>query len=335
MLNEAPGRNYGASALAFSPGFPAQSQGSKLPLVAFLFPGSGDEFGERRVEALRKGLQEGGFVEGTHYSLETRFAAGYQSRMPELARELQSLKPAVTVVTASVSAIRALEPSTPAVFTAWAVDPVEIGVAQSYVRPGGMITGNILNALGGEDTIAQKRITLFKELVPSLTRLGMFGFDNSIKPSVFEKEIAAAKKVSSHLGFATREYGLKAIDDLEPALAAAVRDGVDGLYLSGDPLIINYLGRAAPLILGTRKPTVRTYIQFAHAGVLMTYASDPLDGIRRAGVYAANIIQGAKPGDLPIEHPTKFTLAINAKTANQLGISIPPTLLAQADEVIE
>ena len=138
MLNEAPGRNYGASALAFSPGFPAQSQGSKLPLVAFLFPGSGDEFGERRVEALRKGLQEGGFVEGTHYSLETRFAAGYQSRMPELARELQSLKPAVTVVTASVSAIRALEPSTPAV---WAVDPVEIGVAQSYVRPGGMITG--------------------------------------------------------------------------------------------------------------------------------------------------------------------------------------------------
>lgn len=107
-----------AGAVTLCPGFSAQSQGSKLALVAFLFPGSADDFGKRRVEALRKGLQEAGFVEGTHYSLETRFAAGYQFRMPELARELQSLKPTVMVITASVSAIRALEPSTAAVFTA-------------------------------------------------------------------------------------------------------------------------------------------------------------------------------------------------------------------------
>ena len=181
----------------------------------------------------------------------------------------------------------------------------------------------------------QKRITLFKELVPSLTRLGMFGFDVSIKPSLLEREFAAGTKVSSALGFEAREYGLKTIDDFEPALAAAMRDGIDGIYLSGDPLIINNLARAAPLILGAGKPTVGTYIQFARAGVLMTYASDPVDGVRRAGIYAARIVQGAKPGELPIEQPTKFVLAINAKTADQLGISVPPALLAQADEVIE
>jgi putative ABC transport system substrate-binding protein len=245
--------------------------------------------------------------------------------MPELARALQSLNPTVFIVAASVLAVRALEPSTPVVFTAMALDPIEIGFAQSYVRPGGMITGNILNALG-EDT---------KELVPALTRLGMFGFDVSIKPSLFEKELVAGRKVSTRFGFQTKEYGLKTIDDLEHVLSAALRDGIDGIYLSGDPLLINNLSRAMPLILQAGKPSVGTYVQFARAGVLMTYASDPIDGFTRAGMYAAKIIRGAKPGELPIEQPTKFTLALNSRTATALGLMIPATLLALADEVIE
>jgi putative ABC transport system substrate-binding protein len=163
----------------------------------------------------------------------------------------------------------------------------------------------------------------------------MFGFDVSIKPSLFEKELAAGRKISSRFGFEAREYGLKTIDDFEPSLSRAIRDGIDGIYLSGDPLLINNLPRAVPLVMAAKMPTVGTYVEFARSGVLMTYASDLLDGVRRAGIYAGKIVQGAKPGDLPIEQPTKFTLAINAKTASQLGIRIPPALQVTADELIE
>jgi putative ABC transport system substrate-binding protein len=199
-----------------------------------------------------------------------------------------------------------------------------------------MVTGNMLTALGGENTIAEKRITLFKELVPSLSRLGMLGA--SWPPGVrgiFESEEAAGRSVSSRLGFETRVYSVKTADEFESAITSAVREGIDALYLSGETLLINNLSRLVPLVMSTGKPAVGPYVEFARAGVLMSYSADVIDGYRRAGIYAAKVLQGTKPGDLPIEQPTKFTLAINAKSAAQLGISIPPTLLAQADEVIE
>jgi putative tryptophan/tyrosine transport system substrate-binding protein len=152
---------------------------------------------------------------------------------------------------------------------------------------------------------------------------------------LFEKEIAAGVRVSSRLGIETRAYRHKTIDDLEGAIASAVHDGIDGIYLSGEPLLINNLSRALPLIMEAGKPSLGTYVEWARQGVLMTYASDLLDSYRRAGIYAGKIIQGTKPGDLPIEQPTKFTLAINARTAKQLGISIPTALQTAADELIE
>ena len=305
--------------------------------MAVLLPNSLD-FAKLRVDAIRKGLAEAGLVEDTHYVIALRFADGQMDRYPGLARELQSLNPAVFVVSGSLAVVRHLEPTTPAVFTGVAMDPVQRGFAQSYAaRPGGMVTGNVLNALGGEDTVAEKRISLFKELVPRLTRLGMFGPStvSDVIGILFEKEIAAGVRVSSRLGIETRAYRLKTIDDLEGAIASAVHDGIDGIYLSGEPLLITNLSRALPLIMGAGKPTLATYIEWARAGVLMTYASDLLDGSRKAGIYAGKIIQGAKPGDLPIEQPTKFTLAINARTAKQLGISIPAALQLAADELIE
>jgi putative tryptophan/tyrosine transport system substrate-binding protein len=147
---------------------------------------------------------------------------------------------------------------------------------------------------------------------------------------LFEKEIAAGVRVSSRLGIETRAYRHKTIDDLEGAIASAVHDGIDGIYLSGEPLLINNLSRVLPLIMEAGKPSLGTYVEWARQSVLMTYASDLLDSYRRAG-----IIQGTKPGDLPIEQPTKFTLAINARTAKQLGISIPAALQTAADELIE
>ena len=144
----------------------AQSQqGSNPPLVAVLLPAS-PEFAKIRTDAIRKGLEEEGLLEGVHYIVELRFADGQRDRLPGLARELQLLRPAVFVVGGSLLAALELQPRPPMVFTAIALDPVEWGIVESYARPGGMITGNVLNALGGEDTIAEKRITLFKELVP-------------------------------------------------------------------------------------------------------------------------------------------------------------------------
>ena len=228
----------------------AQSQqGSNLPIVAVLLPAS-LEFAKLRGDAIRKGLGEAGLVEGAHYVIALRFADGQMDRLPGLARELQSLNPSVFVVAGSLAVIRELQPTQPVVFTAVAMDPVQRGFAQSYARPGGMVTGNVLNALGGEDTVAEKRISLFKELVPRLTRLGMFGPStvSDVIGILFEKEIVAGVGVS-RLGFETRAYRLRTIDDLEGAIAAAVHDGIDGIYLSGEPLLITNLSRALPLIM--------------------------------------------------------------------------------------
>jgi putative ABC transport system substrate-binding protein len=330
------------SAIVACPPSAKSQQGSTLPVVAFLVP-SGASVAKVRVESLRKGLQEAGLLEGTHYAIALRFADGQRDRLPQLARELHALRPAVFVAGGTFTAALDLEPRPPLVFTAIAIDPMEWGIAESYARPGGMVTGNVLNALGGEDSIAEKRISLFKELVPGLTRLGMFGqkglfgqsATRSATISLFEKEVSAGKKASARLGFETRAYPLNTIDDLEGAIRSGLDDGIDGIYLSSDTLLFSNMSRAMPLIMAAGKPTVGAYVEFARAGVLITYATDISDGVRRAGVYAGKILQGAKPGDLPIEQPTKFTLAINAKTAKQLGIAIPPVLAASADELIE
>jgi putative ABC transport system substrate-binding protein len=327
-------RLAGSATGAWPPAARSQ-QGPSRPVVAVLVPLS-PALARLRLEAVRRGLLEAGLLEGAHYALESRFADGQTDRLPGLARELHSLRPAVFVVGGSLTAALELRPRPPMVFTATAVDPVRLGLVESYARRGGMLTGNVLTALGGEDTIAERRIALFKELVPGLARLGMFG--PSAVPAggnLFAEELSAAARVSSRLGFEARAYRLQSIDDLEGAIAAGVRDGVDGIYVSAAPLLLGNVVRALPLILGPGLPTLATYAEWARAGVLMTYSADVLDGWWRAGVYAGRILQGARPGDLPIEQPTRFTLAINARTARQLGIGIPTALEAAADELIE
>jgi putative ABC transport system substrate-binding protein len=195
-----------------------------------------------------------------------------------------------------------------------------------------MITGNVMNAVGGEETMTQKRLGLFKQLVPDLTRLGMIASDVAV---AVLKEKDALRKVATELGFELVHYGLKTLDDLEGAFAAGLRDDVSAFYVSGEPLLIGNLSRVMTSVTASRKPSVGTYPDWARAGLLMSYATNPADGVRLAGIYAAKILNGAKPGDLPIEQASKFTLVINQKTAKALGITVPPTLLALADEVIE
>jgi putative tryptophan/tyrosine transport system substrate-binding protein len=323
----------GTAALSFTrPGY-AQTK-TDLPVVGFLLPAKLDTtLAKERISDLRKGLQEGGYIEGTNYSLEVRSTQGDLNRVAQITRELGALTPRLFVVVGSgVDLIRQSFPEIPLVFTAIAADPIALGWAQSYVHPGGMLTGNVMNAVGGEETMTQKRIGLFKQIVPDLTRLGMIASDASV-PLMKEKD--ALQKVASELGFELVHYGLKTIDDLEGAFAAGLRDDVSAFYISGEPLLSGNLSRVMTSVIASRKPSVGPYPYWGRAGLLMSYATDPADGVRKAGVYAAKILKGAKPGDLPIEQASKFTLVINQKTARALGIVVPPTLLAVADEVIE
>jgi putative ABC transport system substrate-binding protein len=165
-----------------------------------------------------------------------------------------------------------------------------------------------------------------------LTRLGMIA---PAQGSFVMKEKEALQKVAAQLDFEFLHYDLNTIDDLESAFAAGLRDDVSAFFISGHPLLAANLSRVMTFVIASRKPTVGPYPNWGRGGLLMSYATDPLDGMRQAGVYAAKILNGAKPGDLPIEQASKFTLVINLKTAKALGIAVPPTLLALADEVIE
>jgi len=325
----------GTAALSFPRPTHAQTK-IDLPLVGFLvIPKSDTSAYTDRLTALRKGLQQEGLTEGAHYSLVVRSAEGDLSRYPQLATELGALNSRVIVVMGSLvgmNEVRRRFPELPLVFTSIAADLIGSGTIQSYARPGGMLTGNVMNAVGGEETVTQKRIQLFKELVPDLRRLGMIAPANAVLAT---QEKDALQKVAVRLGFEFALFELNTMDDLEHAIAAARRDNVSAFYISGATVLTVNMSRVVTLVTASRKPAVGPYPDWGRAGLLMSYSTDPVDGVRHAGTYAAKILKGAKPGELPVEQASKFMFVINLKTAKALGIDVPPTLLALADEVIE
>jgi putative ABC transport system substrate-binding protein len=305
---------------------------SDLPLVGLLVPGR-EEPMKVRLAALRFGLQQAGLVEGKNYSFVVRFADGDISRMAALAKELGELKPKVVVVGTFPNTARKAIPDIPIVFTAFAADPIAQGFVESYARPGGMLTGNVMNAVGGEETMTEKRLGFFKRLVPGLTRLGMIAPDPGTTLLVEEK--SALRKMALQFGFELTEYGVVKLDDLESAVASARRDDVNGIYIPGDPQLVTNMSRVMPFVVALGKPSFGPVADMTRAGLLMSYSSDYSDGFRKAGLYVAKILAGAKPGELPIEQASKFIFAINLKTAKALNIAVPPDLLALADEVFE
>ncbi|WP_027527392.1 ABC transporter substrate-binding protein [Bradyrhizobium sp. Ec3.3] len=328
-------RAAGSAAIAWPVQVWAQRD-PKPPLVAVLFPGT-EEALRPRLAAVRGGLKDEGLVENRDFVLETRFASGEFSELPRLAQQLDALKPRVFVAAAhAVATVHSLRPDAPLVFTAMAIDPIAVGLAESYTRPGGTATGNVMNAVGGEESLTAKRLGFFRHLVPNIRRLGMIGVADYGLARLETSEEAALRKVTEQLGIGFDSYAVKpTVDDLEGILSRALSDGVEAFYLSGDPVLTYKMSFVAPRILTTGKPTFGPYPDWARAGLLLTYSSDAIDGFRRAGAYAAKIIRGAKPGDLPIEQASKFWLVLNLKTAKQLGIKAPPELLAVANEVIE
>jgi putative ABC transport system substrate-binding protein len=312
---------------------------AKLPLVAVLYPGP-EELFKSRSAALRDGLKDEGLIERRDYTVETRFADGDFSRLPSLARELDALNPRVFVATGTAAAVvHSLLPHKPLVFTGVAADPIAYGLAQSYTRPGGTATGNVMNAIGGEESLTAKRLGFFRELIPDIKRLGMIAavVEDPVagRAGLSRQEQAALHKLSAELGFGFAIYEIKTLDDLESVFSKALGDGVSALYISGHPLLFNNIPRVMRYVVAAGKPTLGVTPEWGRAGLLLTYSTDLVDGSKRAGAYAARIIQGAKPGDLPIEQASKFSLVINLKTAQQLGIDVPAKLLTLADELIE
>jgi putative ABC transport system substrate-binding protein len=327
----------GGAAVTF-PG-PAYAQTkTDLPLVGVLMIFKPDsDSGKERLAFLRKGLEESGLVDGMNYSLAVRSAEGDVNRLPQLAKELNALNPRVfvTIGFGAAPAQRA-SPDIPLVFTGVAADPIALGWVKSYAQPGGMITGNVMNAVGGEETMTQKRMGLFKQLVPGLAKMGMIAPAPSGGFGVLAmKEAEALQKVAPEMGFEFIRYDFDTPDGLEGAFAGGLRDNVSAFYISGEPALVANLPRVISFAMASRKPTLAPYPYWGRAGLLMSYANDPNDGLHRAGIYVAKILKGAKPSDLPVEQASKFTLVINQKTAKALGIVVPPTLLALADEVIE
>jgi putative ABC transport system substrate-binding protein len=284
-----------------------------------------------RSEAIRLALRELGYIEGQNIAFENRYVDGKQDRAPDLAAELTRLKVDMIVVAGGEGMIQAVRNATktiPIVMVGAGADPVETGLVESLARPGGNVTGlsNLTPALGG------KRLELLKEAIPKVARVAVL-YDPTF-PGV-------AREVKEDLPIAARAlkvtlqpWGVWDADEFDKVFASMGKERADGLYVPGGPLMNSYRKRSVGLALKTRLPSVYGSRLAAEAGGLMFYGANFSDSYRRVAYYVDKILKGAKPADLPVEQPTKFELVINLKTAKQISVTIPQSLLYRADKVI-
>jgi putative tryptophan/tyrosine transport system substrate-binding protein len=284
---------------------------------------------ESIVGALRQGLREAGFVEGTNLTIEDRWAEDHNDRLPSLAADLVNKRVAV-IVTSAIRATLAAKGATseiPIVF-ATANDPVRFGLVASFNRPGGNITGiTWLSAALGE-----KMLGVLHDLVPGTNAFGVLVNPNNANADVNVKNVgdaAQAVKASLVVSHAATE------DDFDTAISMLVKNGTQAIVVLNDPLFTDQRIKLVNSIARYAIPAIYSSREFVDAGGLMSYGASIADAHRQAGLYAARILKGEKPADLPVLQPTNFNLIINLKTAKALGITVPQSLLATADEVIE
>ena len=307
----------------------AHGQEPTVPVVGYL----GDispETRRDRLDAFRKGLADTGYVEGHNVTIEYRWARGRYERLPALATDLVRSRVAVIVAPGNPNpalAAKAATQTVPIVFMIGS-DPVEAGLVASLARPGGNITGT--TAMIGE--LFGKRLEMLHELVPAAMLVArLTNPDNSAYLASGDLEQATARRLGLHLLMvhARRE------DEFEAAFATLVQQGAGGLEVSADPLFTGLREQIVELAARHAVPAIFAYREAVEAGGLISYGSDVLDTFRKGGIYVGRILKGEKPADLPVMQPTKFELAINLKTAKALGLTVPPSLIARADEVIE
>jgi ABC-type uncharacterized transport system substrate-binding protein len=280
--------------------------------------------------AFVQGLRDHGYTEGSNLVIERRNAEGNLDRLPDRAAELVRLKVDVILATTSVVALAAKGATTtiPIVMGS-SYAPVERGLVASLAAPGGNVTG-LTNST--DPDFSGKQIQLLKEVVPGASHLAVLAHSDDIRRGVMSREIGPAVALLK-LGLQVLE--IRTAADVDDAFAAATRGRADMLLVWENPVIFAQRARIAELAAKLRLPSMCTFRELADAGCLMAYGPSVPASFRRAAYYVDRILRGAKPADLPIEQPTKFDLVINLKTAKALGLTIPPSVLARADEVIE
>jgi putative ABC transport system substrate-binding protein len=306
-------------------------QPKKVPRIGYL--SSADPTRESsRADAIRQALRELGYIEGQNIAIEYRYARGKRDRLPELAAELVHIKVDIIVAAGGDIVIRPAKNATktiPIVMVGAGLNPVEAGLVESLAHPGGNVTGvtNLTRGLSG------KRLELLKEAVPKLTRVAVL-YDATNPGGILEvKEVLPVAALA--LALTIQPWEFRAAEGLDGVFAALSKERPDGLYVpAGGPLIRSNENRIVGFALKSRLPSVYYNREAVDAGGLMYYGANVADSYRRVAYYVDRILKGAKPADLPIEQPTKFELVINLKTAKQIGLTIPPNVLARADRVI-
>jgi len=319
----------GAGLLCASRSRGARAQQSAMPVIGLLDPTSPDAEADR-LRAFRRGLKDSGYVEGENVAIEYRWAENQIDRLPALAADLVRRQVAVIATRSTgVFAAKSATSTIPIVFTL-SEDPVRLGLVSSLARPGGNLTG--VNFFSTE--LAAKRLELLRELVPGVARVAVL-----VNPANAMRAEATVKDVQA----AASAMGLKMIEvvrastsgEINAAFAAFARERPDALFVGTDPF---FTSRRVQLILLTARhalPTTYAGRQYPEIGGLMSYGSNTADAFRQVGIYVGRILKGAKPADLPVVQSSKFELVLHAETARMLGLTVSPSLLATADEVIE
>jgi ABC-type uncharacterized transport system substrate-binding protein len=302
-------------------------QAGKLPTIGFL-GSSTPQIASVWTTPFVQRLRELGWIEGRTVAVEYRWAEGRIARAVEIATEFVRLKVNVIVTsgTGNIEAAKNATSSIPIVF-AVAGDPVATGLVTSLAQPGGNATGLSLQ----QDEVAEKRLELLREIVPDLDRLAIL-LDVGHAEAVLE--MRKVQVLAKALGFDVALLEIRRVEDLAPAFEA-LNGRAKAIYVCGGPFMATHRVRVNTLVLSARLPVVYDARVFVEVGGLMAYGPNFPDLYRRAGDYVDKILRGAKPQDIPVEQPTKFDLVVNLITAKSLGISVPPTLLARANEVIE
>ena len=306
----------------------ARVQQAAMPVVGFLDPRSPDGMTER-LRGFRQGLKDTGYVEGENVAIEYRWAEGQFDRLPALAADLVRRQVAVIAALSNMVAleVKATTTTIPIVFIA-TEDPVKLGFVASLARPGGNLTG--INIFTTE--LVAKRLELLRELVPGAVRVAVLVNPTYPDSELMVRDVAAAARA---MGLQIQVLNASTSREINAAFASLVRERPDALFVGGEPFLNS---RRVQLVhLASRHAVPATYAlrDYAEVGGLMSYGPNIADAFRQVGIYTGRILKGAKPADLPVVQASKFELVINAETARMLGLEIPPTLLARADEVIE
>jgi len=318
-----------AGAAAWPLGARAQQPAGRVYRVGY-FAMTSRERSLHLIKAFEEGLRSLGYRVGESVVIEYRFANGEMERLPALAADLVRLGVDIIVTANNPPTVAAMKATTTIpIVMANSADPVGAGLVATLARPGGNVTGFTLDT---GDELNGKRLELLKEILPNLSRVGVL-WNPDFAPNL--SRLTSIRDVTQPLGLTLVPVEARGLDALEQAFAAMVRERAQALVVQGDIVLGNYRGQIAEMALRNRLPAASVQRADAEAGFFLSYGADYPDQYRRSALFIDKIFKGAKPGDLPVEQPTKFELVINLKTAKALSIDVPASVLARADEVIE